>query len=381
MEEKIKTLTKKLLLSENRYEFLYDNSPDMLASVDPNSGLIINCNNTIATKLGYKKSEIIGQRVFFLFHQDSLESAEKAFYTFITTGRVKNASLVLVKKNKEKIPVLLNVIAVRDKDGNILYSNSSLRDISDIEMLKEQLAIVNKKLEEKVNQLESRNKELEQFAYVASHDLQEPLRTVSGFSDLLVDEYQGKLDETADHYLKFISEASVRMQGLVQGLLAYSQIGKDQEFQEIDCNQLLVDIKNDLGRKIQESQTTFEIGDLPILWGIKTELRLLFQNLITNAMKFRKQNVNTHIRIWAQEFPSYWLLACADNGIGIDPNDQNEIFTIFKRLHSTTEYEGTGIGLAHCHKIVKNHKGKIWVESEIDKGATFFIQLPKEKDI
>ncbi|MBO6606676.1 sensor histidine kinase [Psychroserpens sp.] len=230
-------------------------------------------------------------------------------------------------------------------------------------------------LKKYTSRLEYQNSALKQFTYVASHDLQEPLRTVSNFVELLRQQYQGKLDENADHYLRFISEASTRMSELVKGLLDHSRIGGDKELVTVDCNKLLEAIQKDLAAAITETNTSFNIGELPQLKGYKTELRLLFQNLISNAIKFCKPGTTPEINISAKE-ENGWTFTIRDNGIGIADNHKEKIFLIFQRLHNKNDYEGTGIGLAHCQKIIELHGGKIWVDSQPNKGSTFYFNIP-----
>jgi signal transduction histidine kinase len=245
------------------------------------------------------------------------------------------------------------------------------------------LIAINKKLQKKqeelqkkTTQLENKNKELEQFAYISSHDLQEPLHTVMSVVDLFDKEYKGQLDKNADMYLTFITQATNRMSDLIKGLLKYSRIGYDRELATIDCSTIMKNTQDDLASIITETNTIIEIGKLPLLNGYQTELGLLFQNLITNAIKFRKNNTQPKIIISAQKEEGYWKFSFSDNGIGIDPDHQEKIFIIFQRLHPRSEYEGTGIGLAHCQKIVDLHGGNIWVNSQLNEGSTFYFTIP-----
>jgi two-component system CheB/CheR fusion protein len=228
-------------------------------------------------------------------------------------------------------------------------------------------------------ELERSNKELQQFAYIASHDLQEPLRTITSFAKLLQRDYQDNLDEKADTYLRFMSEATVRMSDLIKGLLDYSRLGRDKELTRVDCNNLVATIQGDLGVSIAETDTTLEVGNLPQVQGYETELRLLFQNLIENAIKFRKNGNAPHIKVSAQQEDGYWKFAVQDNGIGIAEQHQERIFQIFQRLHPRDQYEGTGIGLSHSQKIVELHGGSIWVESQLNQGSTFYFTIPQKK--
>jgi signal transduction histidine kinase/ligand-binding sensor domain-containing protein len=224
-------------------------------------------------------------------------------------------------------------------------------------------------------ELERKNKELEQFAYVASHDLQEPLRTTSGFADLLQKQYKGRLDERADKYLSFLVDSTSRMKVLIQDLLEYSRIGRKLELVPIDCNRMLEEVISDLGATIQEARAVIHAGNLPTLYAYSTEMKQLFQNLISNAIKFRKKDAPPVVQISSWKEETFWYFSVKDNGIGIDPKHNERIFVIFQRLHTRTEYPGSGIGLAHCKKIVELHKGRMWVESTLGEGSTFYFAL------
>ena len=230
--------------------------------------------------------------------------------------------------------------------------------------------------EQAYQELEGKNKELEQFAYVASHDLQEPLRTTSSFTELLQDQYKGKLDEKADKYLTFIRQSSDRMKVLIKDLLDYSRIGGKKEKERVDCNVILQQVIADLDVVIKETSTEIDSGTLPIFNGYPTEMKLLFQNLIINAIKFRKKEIAPQIKIDVVRSNGHWEFMCNDNGIGISQEHSERIFIIFQRLHTRNEYEGSGIGLAHCKKIVELHGGKIWTESVPGKGSTFRFTIP-----
>lgn len=230
-------------------------------------------------------------------------------------------------------------------------------------------------------ELQIKNKELEQFAYVASHDLQEPLRTTTGFIQLLQKQYKGKIDEKADLYLNYISDASNRMRVLIKDLLDFSRIGTNVELQQVDCNSVLQNMLKDISLAIEESKARVEFTGLPVITGYATEIKLLFQNLIINAIKFRKKEVLPIIKITAQQKQDYWEFAVSDNGIGIEEKYNQKIFNIFQRLHTREEYVGSGIGLSHCKKIVELHHGKIWVTSLPGEGSTFHFTLYIHKEI
>jgi len=232
-------------------------------------------------------------------------------------------------------------------------------------------------LELKNEELLQKNKELEQFAYVASHDLQEPLRTISSFVERFQVQYNGKLDVTADKYLHYIIQASDRMKVLIKDLLDYSRIGRKKDLVQVDCNVVLEEVLADLEIVITENEALVSADEMPVINGYATEIKLLFQNLIINAIKFRKKDCTPKIRVGVQELEDGWQFCVSDNGIGIDPQHKERIFIIFQRLHTRTEYEGSGIGLSHCKKIVELHGGKIWVESVPGEGSVFYFTIKK----
>lgn len=251
-----------------------------------------------------------------------------------------------------------------------------------LECLEKENKEVNNSLEKKVRQrtseMESKNKELEQFAYVASHDLQEPLRTISGFVELLQKEYREKLSGNGNIYLNYLSQASDRMKVLIKDLLDYSRIGREKAAMPVDCEELLEEVVADLGKSIKESDAHIHCGDLPALYAYPTELKLLFQNLIANAIKFRHADRKPEITITAETENNGWKFTVSDNSIGIEKQNLERIFIIFQRLHNRSQYEGSGIGLAHCKKIVELHGGHIWADSEPGVGSRFFFTISKD---
>lgn len=238
------------------------------------------------------------------------------------------------------------------------------------------LKAMEKELRHQRDRLAYKNEELKQFAYVAAHDLQEPLRTVSSFATLLDQRHKDQLDPKGLEILSFITSASQRMGKLIKGLLDYSLLGRKRELSTVDCQSLIQEIKDDLSLRLEEEQGVLKAEGLPTIEGSKTELRLLFQNLISNAIKFRKQGIPPVIQITATQEGEAWTFLVRDNGIGIEEDHTERIFLIFQRLHTAEEYEGVGIGLAHAKKIVSLHGGTIWAESKVGEGTSFYFTLP-----
>ena len=270
------------------------------------------------------------------------------------------------KINMEKVLQLVEILKKELNDTNlgIIALNS------EIEKAKEEL-------EKTIGDLKNANNELEQFAYIVSHDLQEPLRTISGFAGLLIRRYLGQIDSDAQDFLTYIIDGVKRMQNLLNDILTYSRITtKGHSFKNVNANECLGNVLKSLSLYIQENNAKITYDPLPTVMADGTQLEQLFQNLITNAIKFHGSNP-PHVHISGIVKEKEWLFSVQDNGIGIDPKYFEQIFIIFQRLHKKEEFEGTGIGLAVSKKIVQRHGGKIWVESELGKGSTFFFSIDR----
>lgn len=226
--------------------------------------------------------------------------------------------------------------------------------------------------------LHSANEELQQFAFVASHDLKEPLRMVRHFMEKLKTEYASQLDEKANNYIYIAADGANRMRALIDDLLSYAQAGHDLQTKELtDIPAILEEIKRIQRGIFEEKAAVLNYGTIPHIRAFKTPLKILFQNLISNALKYVHNNVRPEININCKESENFWEFAVADNGIGISAENHDKIFQLFKRLHRSDQYPGTGMGLATCKKITDIHGGKIWVESEEGSGCTFHFTLSK----
>ncbi|VXD16647.1 Histidine kinase response regulator hybrid protein [Planktothrix serta PCC 8927] len=248
-----------------------------------------------------------------------------------------------------------------------------------IRRLQKQLQDKNLKLEHLNQELQRSNRELEEFAYVVSHDLQQPLQTITGFAELLLAlKSEINLEQEADEYVAPILDEGIRMQELIKDLLEYSRVGtKKRKFEATDCQDVFRKSLAHLHSAIEESRAIITSEPLPTVMADRIQMGQLFQNLIGNGIKYQRPNVQPKIVISVQEKPQEWLFKVEDNGIGIKPENFDRIFQVFQRLHTNQEYPGTGVGLAICKKIIDRHRGKIWIESEWGIGTTFYFTLPK----
>jgi signal transduction histidine kinase len=244
--------------------------------------------------------------------------------------------------------------------------------------LRDQAAQLEQRVQQRTAELARSNADLQQFAYIASHDLQEPLRMVTSYTQLLARRYQGKLDADADDFIAYVVDGTARMQALINDILSYSRIGtRGKSFEPTDCELVFAHVLANLKLAIDESGAVVTHDPLPTLSADRTQLTQLFQNLIGNAIKFRGvEQPRVHVAVERQG--TEWLFSICDNGIGIDPQYLERIFIIFQRLHTRTEYPGTGMGLAICKKIVERHGGRIWVESQSGQGTKFCFVVPCE---
>jgi two-component system, sensor histidine kinase and response regulator len=263
--------------------------------------------------------------------------------------------------------------------GGVDYVTKPFQEMEVLARIEHQLCIqrLKQQLVEHNHELTRSNRELEQFAYVVSHDLQQPLQSITGFVKLLLLKYEGELDEVVSDYLNRIYNSGNRMQHLIQDLLSYSKVGQqDQDMQQVDFNIVLKQVLDNLYSTIADSQATVLCGSLPLVIGYEVQLVQLIQNLISNAIKFVSPGAIPNIEISATKQGNYWLFEIRDNGIGIELQNLDKIFDIFHRTQSAKIYPGTGIGLATCKKIVENHGGQLWATSQLGVGTVFYFTVP-----
>lgn len=275
--------------------------------------------------------------------------------------------------------VLLTKVPLTNNEGNITGLVGIARNITSLKKHKLQLENLNAELEERARELSVSNKELEQFAYIASHDLQEPLRMITGFLDRLKSKYEDQLDEKALQYIEIAHDGALRMRQLILDLLEFSRAGRlENKLEKLDLNELVDEILKLQQESINEKKARIIYSDLPVIIAEKIPLRQALTNLIGNALKYQATEANPEIKIVVQEEDNHWLFEISDNGIGIEEEFQQKIFEIFKRLHSRQHYSGTGLGLAICKKIVENMGGEIWVESKPGIGSRFYFTISKQ---
>jgi PAS domain S-box-containing protein len=373
--------------SEALYHSLVDTLPISILRKDL-QGRVTFGNRGYAEKMGRPLSELVGKTDFDLFPRELAEKYLRDDQQVICNGTIFEdvEEHRAADGNRSYVHVLK--APVRDANGKVLGTQVIFWDVTGRKQAEEAL-------ERTAADLARSNRELEQFAYVASHDLQEPLRMVTSYTQLTARRYADKLDQDAKDFMQFAVNGALRMQRLIQDLLAYSRVGtRGKPFEPTDGNEVVSAVQENLRLAINESGAVVEMDPWPTIMGDPVQLTQLLQNLVGNALKFRGTQP-PHIRVQCQRqaisacpidggarpvakssSEEEWLISVRDNGIGIDPQYFDKIFVIFQRLHSQEQYPGTGIGLAICKKIVERHGGRIWVESEVGKGSTFFFTLP-----
>jgi len=362
-----------IIKNEQRNTLILNSSLDAILIID-HKGCITFWNPQAELIFGWKSEEVLGLNISEVIIPAEMKSAHQSgMDRFMSTGKstIMNQVLELIAINKEgaEFPVEITVVPIDDTTNSLAFC-AFIRDISIRKNREKQISNQNRKLT-------VQNKQLEQFTYIASHDLQEPLLTLTSFSELLLEEHSEQLNDEGKLFVEFINKSALRMRALVSGLMDYARIGKLEKIEEINCRELLENVLEDLSSNITKTKAKITVDPLPTIQGYSTYIRLLFQNIISNAIKFNKPGVDPVVHIQFSELKEEWLFTITDNGIGIGKKHQEEIFTIFKRLNHQEQYEGHGIGLSHCKKIVDLHEGDLWVKSQVGQGSAFSFTISK----
>jgi PAS domain S-box-containing protein len=363
------TEQKRLVQLQERLAAIVESSEDAIVSKDL-TGTIQSWNKGAEQLFGYTADEVIGKSITIVIPPDRLHEELDILNRLKRGERVEPFDTIRRHKDGSLLNISLTVSPVRDAQGRVVGASKVARNITERKRQEKALQEANKALTQS-------NEDLEQFAYSASHDLQEPLRTASAFSDLLQMKFGGKLGREGDEFIRYIVDASTRMQQLLHDLRSFAKASKltQDQVPSIDAGEVLRRTISNLTTVINDSNATITHGELPIVAIHEFQLEQLFQNIISNAIRYRSETAPV-IRIDAKCSDSTCTFSIRDNGIGIDPQYKEQIFGIFERLHTTADYSGTGMGLAICQRIVERLGGRIWVESELGRGSTFYFTLP-----
>jgi PAS domain S-box-containing protein len=367
-EKKILKNQQDLAKSENLFRSLFENAPVGISMTGLDGSLKL--NSSFCNILGYEEEELLAKSWKEITHKDDISESE-TIVKGLLNGKSDEAIFEkrYLHKSGEIVWTSVATHLLRDQFNKPLFFITFIIDKSDEKIYQNQLLDLNNKLKES-------NKELEEFTYVASHDLQEPLRTVNSFIQLFEKEVAETLNERTGKFLYFIKDGSHRMQTMINDLLTYSRVNSNKDANEtVDLNELLKSVNHVLSEKIATKNAVIKVEELPKIKFVPSLIERVFRNLIENGIKYntsKKPEISVSV-ITKNKFHEF---AISDNGIGIDKKDTDKIFVIFKRLHAKSEYSGTGIGLSVCKRIINKNGGEIWVESEPGKGSTFKFTIP-----
>lgn len=358
-------------VAERKFQIAVESCPSGMIMVD-RTGAMILVNAEAERLFGYSREELLGQSVDMLVPERSRAGHKEKREAFCTDSGTQPArverTVVGRRKDGSEFPIDVRLNLIQTWSGPLVLS--VIVDISERVKAREAL-------EEQTRELQRSNDDLEQFAYVASHDLREPLRMVASYAELLAERYRGRLDQSADKYIDYTLEGARRMQQLITDLLAFSRIGtQSRPMQPTDVTGILERVIRNVHALIEDSGATIVAGDLPTVVADESQLTQVFQNLVGNAVKFRSEERPPRVEVTAERRKGLWAFRVADNGIGIAPHHAERVFQMFQRLHERGRYDGSGIGLAIAKKIIERHGGRLWLESAVDEGSTFYFTIP-----
>ncbi|MGB9937321.1 MAG: sensor histidine kinase [Methanobacterium sp.] len=359
--------------SETQFRNLAENSPDLIIRINKDLEYVY-INSTVRDITGQSSESVIGKKI------DEV-GLPKEYMSYWKDNYLKLFKSGEIIHDEYEFPTVrgirffkTTVVPEYNSEGEIETALTIIRDITERKELEDEL-------KELVNELQRSNEELQQFAYIISHDLQEPLRTISSFIQLLEMRYKGKFDKDADEFMDYINDGSTRMRQMIQDLLQYSRVTtRGGEFKPVSAESILQNTISNLKVAINENKAKITYDRLPAVTVDDKQLSRVFQNLILNAIKFKREDEDPRIHISARKDNNDYVFSVSDNGIGIEEKYFDRIFTIFQRLHTQDEYKGTGIGLAIVKRIIERHGGRIWVESSPGRGSTFYFTLSVERN-
>ncbi len=364
--KKIEENLKKSLKETTDYKYALDESS--IIAITDQKGVIQYANDNFCRISKYSREELIGQDHRIVNSGYHNKEFIRELWVTIANGKIWRGDIKNKAKDGTTYWVETTIVPFLNA-SNKPYQYVAIR--ADITQRKE----TEVRLSENIQELERSNQELEQFAYIASHDLQEPLRMVGSYMQLIERRYKGKLDKDADDFIHFAIDGATRMKQLIADLLNYSRMNKDGTITLVNMNDVLAEVMQNLSASIKENNGIVGFDNMPVIEADRTQMVQLFQNLVSNALKFKREGIPPVINVNATQQNDKWLFSITDNGIGIERQYSEKVFVVFKQLHTKAKYGGTGIGLAIAKKIVERHGGKIWFESTTGNGTTFYFTL------
>lgn len=363
---------RRLRQKEALFSKIFDEAPYGVMVMDL-SKKILHANAMLCEQLQYSEQDISILSLPEITHQSDTEELEDLYNSLSPEQQYGNSEIRIKKYNNEYLNTNFVATEIRDENGIPVFYLGMLENITEKRQAEAQLEVYSKSLEES-------NKDLEQFAYIISHDLKEPLRMITSYTQLLKRRYSSNFDESGHEFMEYVVDGAKRMNNLINDLLLYSRAGRNKDNkQRVDIEEIVSMVLNNLKMQIDETKADIKIDDdLPVVYCNRPQIIALFQNLISNAIKYQKEDVVPKIEIHVEQVEDYWEFSISDNGIGIAENYLEVIFLIFQRLHAKDEYSGSGIGLAIAKRIVNSHEGEIWVNSAEGEGSTFHFTLPIE---
>jgi PAS domain S-box-containing protein len=363
---------------------IVESSNDAIVSKDL-SGRILSWNSGAQQIYGYTEAEIVGQSVDLIVPPDRLDESNRALLQVAAGRMVTRDETIRVRKDGSLLTVSLILSPMRNAEGQIIGISSIAHDITASKAAERQVRDLNLQLEKRVRErtvdLEAANKELEAFTYSVSHDLRAPLRHIAGFSKMLAEECGASLQPEALHYLRRIQDGTRRMGMLVDDLLNLARIGRHElRLQATGLHSIVKDVIAELTPDMEGRQIEWKIRNLPYVEGDPALLRVVFQNLLSNALKYTRPRAKAVIEVGCEQMGGEQVVFVSDNGVGFNMIYADKLFGVFERLHRSEDFEGSGVGLATAQRIVQKHGGRIWAQAELDKGATFYVSFGKAKD-